>query len=119
VDLTPTLLDLMGVGVPAGLDGRSRAAALANPAAWPAGNIVIEWHDADDHALDGRSLRTADNWKLNLFTGDAPELFDLNTDPGEFRNLAGDPAHADRRRRLTDELRTWQQQHRDPVALTV
>lgn len=119
VDLTPTLLDLMGVGVPAGLDGRSRAAALANPASWPAGNIVIEWHDADDHALDGRSLRTADNWKLNLFTGDAPELYDLNTDPGEFRNLARDPAHADRRRRLTEELRSWQQQHRDPVALTV
>ena len=27
----------------------------------------------------------ADGWKLNLYHGDTPELFDLNSDPGEQR----------------------------------
>jgi choline-sulfatase len=117
VDLTPTLLDLLGVGVPAGLDGVSRAAALADPASWTPDSVVIEWHDSDDKSPDGRCLRTADNWKLNLYRGDTPELYDLNTDPGEFRNLARVPAHRERLQRLVDELRAWQQRHRDAMPL--
>ena len=117
VDLVPTLLDLMGAGVPAGLDGTSRVGALRDPPSWKAGNVVIEWHDADDHAVDGRSLRTADNWKLNLYRGDSSELYDLNTDPGELRNLARDAAHRDRIRRLADEIRAWQARHDDPMTL--
>ena len=37
----------------------------------------------------------------------AVELYDLENDPGEFRNLAGDPAHGATMRQLQGHLRIW------------
>ena len=42
------------------------------------------------------------------------ELYDLETDPYEWRNLADDPAYAEVEQRLVDALHGWQQQIRDP-----
>lgn len=43
------------------------------------------------------------------------ELFDLQTDPGEARNLADDPAHAATRHRLEAALQRWREKRADPV----
>jgi arylsulfatase A-like enzyme len=121
----PTLLELMNVGVGAGIDGVSRARALQDPASWRDENVTCEWNHFDEHdeensrALSGRSRITADGWKLNLYRDDAPELFDLNTDPGELRNLAGEGIHADRIRCLAEELRDWQIRTSDSLPLAV
>ena len=117
VDVVPTLLDLMTGGVPAGLDGASRVGALREPSSWRAENVVIEWHDDADRAIDGRSLRTADNWKLNLYRGDTPELYDLNADPGELRNLAGEAGQRERIGLMAAEIRAWQTRHKDTLPL--
>jgi N-sulfoglucosamine sulfohydrolase len=42
------------------------------------------------------------------------ELYDLDADPHESRNLAGDPAHAETLQSLTLKIRTWQETTRDP-----
>jgi arylsulfatase A-like enzyme len=117
VDLVPTLLDLMNVGVPSGLDGVSRSGALRDPASWKPENITVEWNDGQEPAYSGRSRVAADGWKLNLYPGDKPELFDLNTDPGEISNRATEPAQRDRVAKLTEELHAWQQRTRDTVKL--
>jgi arylsulfatase A-like enzyme len=117
VDLVPTLLDLMGVDVAGQVDGVSRAGALRDPASWRAEDVTSEWNDEDGPALSGRCRITADGWKLNLYHRDSPELFDLNSDPGEQRNLANAPAHRDRVRRLTADLNGWQQRTQDTLAL--
>lgn len=44
------------------------------------------------------------------------ELYDLETDPHEFNNLAADPVYADIRERLMDALKDWQQRTEDPLA---
>jgi N-sulfoglucosamine sulfohydrolase len=43
------------------------------------------------------------------------ELFDLQSDPDETRNLADDPAHAAARRRLETALQRWREEQSDPL----
>lgn len=42
------------------------------------------------------------------------ELYDLEADPYEVRNLAGDPEHAERLAGLRARMETWQHETRDP-----
>jgi arylsulfatase len=49
-----------------------------------------------------------DRWKLVHFKGSQDgQLFDLENDPKEVRNLWSDAAHLDKRRELLDVLRDW------------
>jgi arylsulfatase A-like enzyme len=117
VDLMPTMLDLLEAGVPAGIDGRSHADALRDPSSWKAKDVVVEINDPQIVAENGRCLVSNDGWKLNLWQGDAPELFDRNSDPGELTNCANDPAHQDRYRHMRDRIQSWQQETGDNVPL--
>jgi arylsulfatase A-like enzyme len=117
VDLVPTLLDLMGIDIAGQVDGVSRAGALRDPASWKPENITVEWTDGSKFDENGRSRVAADGWKLNLYQGDGPELFDLKSDPGEIHNRYAEPAQRDRVRRMTAEIHEWQQSTRDSQPL--
>ncbi|MFA6560403.1 MAG: sulfatase [Verrucomicrobiia bacterium] len=43
------------------------------------------------------------------------ELFDLQTDPNETRNLADEPAHAATRKRLEVAIQAWREKRADPL----
>ena len=43
------------------------------------------------------------------------ELFDLKSDPGETKNLAGDPAHQQTRAKLQAALQAWRETSSDPT----
>ncbi len=101
IDITPTLLDAAGVEPPAGrhLDGRSLLDLLAgdgDATDWPDRTLYLQFHRGDEpiplHAFAAvgqrykllhLSPRGEENWQgeLNL------ELYDLEADPGERRNL--------------------------------
>jgi choline-sulfatase len=109
IDLYPTTCELAGLPVPEGLDGVSLAPLLADPeAASPvreaACSSYYQYGQTISHPApvdDGephrawRLVRSAD-WKLVEIEGGATLLYDLETDPGEERDLAEDPAHAER-----------------------
>jgi arylsulfatase A-like enzyme/Flp pilus assembly protein TadD len=97
VDLFPTLLDLLGVAVPAGLhvSGRSLAPALRGGPALSEEPAYAEsllpllhygWSD----------LRAVRDGRWKYIQAPRPELYDLQADPGERRDLAAaEPARAE------------------------
>jgi choline-sulfatase len=125
LDLLPTLLDFAGVPVPQELPGRSlRPLAL--------GQMVSEWRDCvvveDDMeqglstgdfqaVAQGRMIRS-ERFKYCVYDhGTRREsLVDLEADPGETRNLAGDPEY----RKVLLEQRTllaqFARKYSDPTA---
>lgn len=55
--------------------------------------VLSEFHEAG--AITGMFMLRWRNWKYIAYPGYAPQLFDLDADPIEARDLAGDAAHAD------------------------
>ena len=76
-------------------------------------------HMSREEAIRGltdtiRTVLTPDGWKLNRSAGGFDELYDLNEDPGETRNLAEDPHYRGRVADLTARLHRWQAASADP-----
>jgi arylsulfatase A-like enzyme len=101
VDLGPTLLDLIGLAVPASFVGRSMAGPLRGAGEAPGPELVFG-QTAMHRGEHWFAIRSP-SWKLHVNTDDgaAEELFDLTQDPGETRNVARERADvAERYRRL-------------------
>jgi iduronate 2-sulfatase len=103
IDIYPTLCDLAGVARPDNLAGASLRPLLENPtAAWsrPAFTQVQR------QGFPGRSVRT-ERWRYTEWDHGRKgvELYDHETDPREFKNLARDPKHAATVRELRGMLR--------------
>jgi arylsulfatase A-like enzyme len=139
IDLVPTLLDLLEQPIPAGLHGRSRAGRVAGQAR-PAGeDAVVEWNGGSGHQkhkswkytqphpevdwsqVQGprRSLIAPDGYKLNLSASDTNELYDLNADPHETRNLFAAPEQQSRIAAMTSRLQAWQTRVNDTAVLPI
>lgn len=92
LDLAPTLLEMLGVEVPAGIQGRSLVAALAAGRAAPRAAIYAEKVVAFDRETGApTSLKRAlvrDRHKIVLQPDGRQELYDLEADPTEQRNVA-------------------------------
>lgn len=101
IDLYPTFAEMgsMGSEVPAIVQGASLVPLLESP-----GAIDPEATAYTITGSNGASLRT-DRWRYNRWgeevDGDNEELYDHANDPGEFDNLARDPAYAN----ILEEIR--------------
>lgn len=90
LSLFPTLTDLAGLPGKADNDGPSLVPLLGNPEAeWP--------HVSVTHLSEPGSygLSTQD-WRLIHYANGDEELYDTNSDPYEWNNLAGQTEHGDR-----------------------
>ncbi len=87
VDLFPTLSDLAGLEIPAGVQGVSLVPILKDhQASVKTGAISL-------HERHGYAWRTQD-WAYMCYQDGSEELYDMLTDPGQITNLARDPSSA-------------------------
>lgn len=113
IDLLPTLCDLADVPVPGGVDGVSLRRVLEGRAPRVRDALFAEYYGKQSWRVPIRMVRTA-RWKYVRYLGYGEELYDLDADPGELRNLATDLRSASERTRLARELDEWMRLTSDP-----
>ncbi|HRU04182.1 MAG TPA: sulfatase-like hydrolase/transferase [Candidatus Brocadiia bacterium] len=143
IDMIPTLLDLLDAPAPPHLQGRSLRPELEGRASAPR-DVVFEWNGMNNGMGDKlggvslsdsmtalatpeqavaaigdpvRSIVSPDGWKLNCSPLGEHELYNLNEDPIETRNLYGQPETRAVAARLRQGLAQWQERTADAVSL--
>lgn len=104
-DIFPTFLELAGVQIPSGLDAVSLVPILQGES-MPAGHRDLYFSRREGGRYGGNSYEALirGSWKLLRNDPYSPfELYDLDSDPGEMTNVAGQ--HPDRVRELSEALR--------------
>ena len=103
IDVAPSLLDLAGLPIPEDFTGHSLVGPMigADEGEWLEQRPL--YVDVPDVRSGAMALRRG-AWKL-IRGGDAPELYQLDHDPGETRNLAA--REGERVRELSAELDAW------------
>ncbi|HKQ37459.1 MAG TPA: sulfatase [Verrucomicrobiae bacterium] len=96
IDLFPTLAELCGLPRPSGLEGRSFVPLLKDPkAAWDNTAVTLFIRGTILGDAVGQSLRT-ERWRYTEWNGGrrGVELYDHNSDPKEWTNLANQAPYA-------------------------
>ena len=116
VDIAPTVCDYLGIPAPAGGDGLSLKPMLDGDSERVRDEVFIEFNGNSGRGYESRAL-VRDQWKYIYTPGDRDELYDLADDPGETRNLAESPDHADSRADLRRRLKTFMEETADRIRL--
>lgn len=123
IDILPTILDWTGIEVPHTCDGRSLLPAIRGQGGQGKGAVHFEFamrggFMAPDRWALGLDYRTCDltvlrtdRYKYVHFQALPPLLFDLQEDPGELHDLAGDPAAAPVMMALAQQMLSWRMNH--------
>ncbi len=97
IDIYPTLLELCQLPKNSHLEGLSLAPQITDPTT-PRERPAITSSYFGNHSVRSR------DWRWIVYNDGAEELYDHRNDPDEFHNLAGTPAHAAVRERLSGWL---------------
>jgi uncharacterized sulfatase len=121
LDLFPTILEMVGLGVPENLAirGRSLVPLLrGHPPSWD--DTLLGQYDMHHSQIARMRMIRTPKWKLvrHFEPGGQDELYDLADDPGELRNLAESARseHREKRSGLARELDRWMVGIGDPTA---
>jgi arylsulfatase A-like enzyme len=111
LDLFPTLCDAVEVPRPAGLEGESLRPVWEGKKTSVRDSVFLPYLDIQRAVRDER-------WKLICYPKiEYMQLFDLQSDPHETRNLIDQPNHAEEVVRLTKLMKAWQAKVGAPLQL--
>jgi len=115
LDVAPTIVAAAGLPVPAGMQGQDLGPLYLprQAAAWR-DEFFFEHPTVTSKARIPSSQGVIRrDWKyIEWPEFDYVQLFDMSRDPGELRNLAGEPAHAARQAVFRRQLDAWRQRAR-------
>ncbi|MEM9017424.1 MAG: sulfatase/phosphatase domain-containing protein, partial [Verrucomicrobiota bacterium] len=94
----PTACDLLGVEIPETVQGKSLRPILKDPKA------TVREAAFAVNGKKGHFLRT-DQWAFMKYKNGSEELYDMETDPGQFTNLAGEADHVSVKADLLKKLK--------------
>ena len=104
IQVVPTLTELGGLPVPAGLDGKSFAPALRHPQQTRETTIFAEFAL---HTREPRLMIRRGDYKYCYYVNDMAQLFNLHADPQEMKNLALLPQYKNRVEEMKSRLFKW------------
>jgi len=114
-DIFPTIAELLEIPLPQTVDGESIVQWIEDPQSSGRDAVFLAYRDLQ------RGIRTADGWKYIQYQVNGvhtQQLFDLNSDPFETRNLIADSSYSTKikelRGILVQESRYWS----DPLDLS-
>lgn len=118
IDLTPTVMDYMGLPVPVLLEGRSMLPQIYDTSVVINEYVHMEFtrYEVDHDGFGGLQMMRAavsKDYKLVINLLDTDEFYDLKKDPGEVHNRIGDPEYAKAREELHDILLEHMNKTRD------
>ncbi|WP_332369740.1 sulfatase-like hydrolase/transferase [Spirosoma telluris] len=114
-DIFPTVTDILGFPAPPTVESQSLLPFIKNPQKKGRPSVYYAYRDLQ------RAVRTDDNWKLiryNVNRKETTQLFDLNRDPYETKNLADNPAFSQKRQQLEARLISEMKTYHDPLDIT-
>jgi arylsulfatase A-like enzyme len=104
MDIYPTLVELAGLNNLTHVEGNSLVPLIKDPGrAW--NHAAISTNGYKNHAV------STERYRYIRYEDNTEELYDLNSDPNEWHNLANDSQYADVKASLVDKLPT----HNEPV----
>jgi arylsulfatase A-like enzyme len=122
IDLAPTFMDLAGADIPEGVQGRSLRPLLE-------GRDEPDWDEplyyhyyeypGPHHVRPHYGVRTERYKLIYYYTVEEWELFDLQRDPNELRNVVDAPRYASVRQELKEELRSLRARYDDTTGKDV
>ncbi len=108
-ELYPTLCEMVGVEIPATVEGLSFAAIVK-------GQKQKLRDEAFGYFADSQRMIRGDRWKyMNYPKAKREQLFDLAQDPFELHDLSAAPQHSALRETLRKTLADWQVSVHDPI----
>ncbi|MHC4981774.1 MAG: sulfatase-like hydrolase/transferase [Planctomycetota bacterium] len=108
-DIYPTLCELAGLAAPDSVEGRSLVPVVRGQKPSVRDQMLFAYRGLQRSVQDGR-------WKLIEYVVDGErttQLFDLQADPFELANLAGEPDFSRHLRRLRSQLVRWRDEFDD------
>jgi len=128
IDLMPTILEWLGLDIPAQCDGRPLIPFLRgeSPPDWrQEAHWEFDFRDPVDERSEAAFGLGSDQCSLAVlrgrrhkyvhFAAQPPLLFDLERDPGELINRAEDPAYRDIRLDCAGRMLSWRMAHAERV----
>jgi arylsulfatase A-like enzyme len=110
-DIYPTVCELTGIPAPGDLESRSLLPAIQ-------GKVKEIYPFTTAYFRDVQRMIRTDRWKLICYPKIARvQLFDLQADPDELRDLAADRRYQATIAELRGKLAEWQREHGDDLPL--